>query len=165
MSTIPLELKVIPCDIENSDHCDALVRLMNEYITDKMGGGEPYTDDQKKALVEGLKNHPSKLIVLARAGNEYVGLTNCFINFATFTVKPFINVHDVIVTGLWRNKGIGRLMLQYVIEQARKMGCSKVTLEVRDDNHNAKNLYHSLGFNDAEPVQYYWIKDLVNKQA
>jgi len=153
-------LEIIPCDFDNKSHRDALVNLMNEYITDKMGGGKPYTNEQKKGLVEGLRNHPSKLIILARAGDEYVGLINCFINFATFTIKPFINVHDVIVKDSWRNKGVGRMMLQKVIERATETGCSKVTLEVREDNHNAKYLYSTLGFEDAEPRQYYWSKYL-----
>lgn len=153
-------LNIIECDFSNPEHCEALVRLMNEYISDKMGDGIPYTETQKAMLVEGLKKHPSKMILLAKGGNEYVGLTNCFVNFATFTVKPYINVHDVIVARSWRNKSVGRHMLEKVIERASELGCSKVTLEVREDNHNAKHLYNSLGFNDAQPRQYYWSKYL-----
>ena len=151
---------IIPCDFGNPVHCKALVTLMNEYISDKMGGGIPYTDIQKEQLVEGLKCHPSKLVLLAVAGDEYIGLTNCFVNFATFTVKPFINIHDVIVTNSWRNNRIGRRLIEKVIEKAAELGCSKVTLEVRADNHNARYLYDSLGFHDAEPRQYYWTKYL-----
>jgi len=158
MTTDPIE--IIPCDFNDPAHCAALVSLMNEYIADKMGDGIPYTEEQKVALVEGLRRHGSKLIVLARAGDRFVGLTNCFINFATFTVKPFVNIHDVIVTSDWRNKGLGRTMLSKVIEMANELGCSKVTLEVREDNDNAKHLYNSLGFHDAEPRQYYWAKYL-----
>jgi ribosomal protein S18 acetylase RimI-like enzyme len=153
-------LEIIPCDFDRSDHCEALVSLMNEYISDKMGDGVPYTEEQKVKLVEGLRQHPSKLILFARTGNRFVGLTNCFVNFATFTVKPYINVHDVIVTDSWRNRGVGRRMLEKVIEKAAELGCSKVTLEVRDDNHNAKYLYNSLGFFDADPKQYYWTRYL-----
>ncbi len=153
-------IDIIPCDFENPVHCNALVTLMNEYICDRMGGGIPYTDVQKAQLVEGLKNHPSKLVLLAVAGNEYIGLTNCFINFATFTVKPYINIHDVIVTDSWRNNRVGRKLIEKVIEKASELGCSKVTLEVRADNHNARYLYDSLGFHDAEPRQYYWTKYL-----
>ena len=150
-------VEIVSCDFDNPAHCDALVRLMNEYITDKMGDGIPYTNEQKKKLVEGLKNHASKLVLFAMAGDQFVGLTNCFINFATFTVKPFVNIHDVIVTGTYRNKGVGRKLLEALIENAREMGCSKVTLEVREDNHIAKYLYNSLGFCNTEPRQYYWI--------
>ena len=153
-------IDIIPCDFENPAHCEALVSLMNEYISDKMGGGTPYTDEQKSQLVEGLRNHPSKLVLLATAGDEFIGLTNCFVNFATFTVKPYINIHDVIVTRSWRNNRVGRRLVEKVIEKASELGCSKVTLEVRADNHNAKFLYNSLGFYDAEPRQYYWTKYL-----
>lgn len=158
MNNYPLQ--IIPCNFEDKLHCDALVRLMNEYVTDKMGGGDPYTEDQKILLVEGLKNHPAKLVYLAVSGDEFVGLVNAFINFATFTVKPFINIHDVIVTESWRNNRVGRQMLQVLIDRAAEMGCSKVTLEVRADNHNARYLYDSLGFHDSEPRQYYWSKYL-----
>jgi ribosomal protein S18 acetylase RimI-like enzyme len=153
-------IKIVSCDFDNTGHCKALVNLMNEYISDKMGGGIPYTEEQKTQLVEGLKTHPSKLVLLAIFGDDFIGLTNCFINFATFTVKPYINIHDVIVTDAWRNKGIGRKLIDKVIEIAGEKGCSKVTLEVREDNYNAKHLYHSLGFNDAEPRQYYWSRYL-----
>lgn len=134
------------------------MNLMNEYITDKMGGGEPYTDEQKLKLVEGLKEHPSKLVLFAVAGDRFVGLLNGFINFATFSVKPFINIHDVIVTHKWRNSGVGRRLIEDVFRRASEMGCSKITLEVRADNHNAKYLYNNLGFHDSEPMQYYWSK-------
>jgi ribosomal protein S18 acetylase RimI-like enzyme len=153
-------IAIVECNFNNRFHCDALVMLMNEYITDKMGDGTPYLQEQKVALVEGLKKHPSKLILFAMADDRYVGLITCFINFATFTVKPFINIHDIIVTNDWRNKGIGRKLLEAVIDRAKLMDCSKVTLEVREDNTNAMHLYSSLGFGDTDPRQYYWAKYL-----
>jgi ribosomal protein S18 acetylase RimI-like enzyme len=153
-------LEIIPCDFDNLHHCEALVMLMNEYITDRMGDGVPYTEEQKVKLVEGLKHHPSRLVLLARAEDSFIGLTNCFINFATFSVKPYINIHDVIVLNSWRNRGVGRKMLERVIEKARELNCSKVTLEVREDNTNAKYLYRSLGFTGTEPKWYYWMKNL-----
>jgi len=51
-------------------------------------------------------------------------------------------------------------MLEKVIEEAAGMGCSKVTLEVREDNHNARHLYNSLGFLDADPKVFYWTRYL-----
>jgi ribosomal protein S18 acetylase RimI-like enzyme len=153
-------IEIIPCDFNNPLHCAALVNLMNEYITDKMGDGIPYNEEQKFQLVEGLRNHPSKIVLLAWSGDGFIGLITSFINFATFTVKPYVNIHDLIVINAWRNKGVGRRMIERVIEIAEEKGCSKVTLEVRDDNHNARHLYNSLGFNNSEPKGYYLTKYL-----
>jgi ribosomal protein S18 acetylase RimI-like enzyme len=153
-------IEVISCDFNDTSHCQALVQLMNEYRCDKMGDGKPYTAEEKVKLVEGLKNHPSRIVILAKQDNKFVGLVNCFINFATFTVKPFINIHDVIVTASARNYGIGRKMLEVIIEKAKAMDCSKVTLEVRADNLNARHLYNSMGFLDANPGESYWTKKL-----
>jgi ribosomal protein S18 acetylase RimI-like enzyme len=152
------EIEIIPCDFSNNIHCNALVNLMNEYITDKMGGGMPHTPEQQKMLINGLKNHPSKLIYFAISGDQFIGLVNCFINFATFTVKPFINIHDIIVTNTWRNRGVGRKLLEKILDKAAESDCSKVTLEVREDNLNARHLYSNMGFFDAEPRQFYWTK-------
>lgn len=153
-------LKIVPCDFGNEKHCDAVVNLMNEYKCDKMGDGFPYAKDQTTKLITGLRDHPSKLVLLALHGEQYIGLITCFINFATFTVKPFINIHDVIIAASWRNSGVGRKLLEKVVEKATELDCSKITLEVREDNHNAKHLYNSLGFLDAEPKIYYWTKKL-----
>ena len=154
------QIEIIPCDFNNPLHCTALVYLMNEYITDKMGGGVPYNEEQKVRLVEGLRKHPAKLVMFACSGDEFIGLINCFINFATFSAKPYINIHDLIVVEKCRNKGVGRKMIEIIIEKAKEMDCSKVTLEVREDNQNAKYLYNSLGFNNSEPPWYYWAKYL-----
>lgn len=151
-------IEIINCDFNNSRHCKALADLMNEYITDKMGGGQPHTPEQREMLIKGLREHPSKLVLFAISGEKFVGLVNAFINFATFSVKPFINIHDVVVSKEWRNNGIGRKMISEVIKRAEEMGCSKVTLEVREDNDNARHLYNSLGFHDSEPRQFYWTK-------
>jgi ribosomal protein S18 acetylase RimI-like enzyme len=154
------DIVIIPCDFKEPRHCEALIQLMNEYRLDNMGDGQAYTDEEKEHLVEGLKNHPTSIVFIAWAGNSYAGLITSFRNFATFTVKPFVNIHDIIVTEAWRNKGLGRKMINRVVEEAQSLGCSKVTLEVREDNENAMHLYHSLGFYDGEPRNFYWSKYL-----
>lgn len=151
---------IVECDFTNPAHNDALVRLMNEYILDKMGGGEPFNSMNKDRLTEGLAKHPSKKVYFAMDNNSFIGLIVCFINFSTFAAKPFINIHDVIVTASWRNSGVGRQMISRIIEVAKEMGCSRVSLEVRADNQNARHLYNSIGFKDADPRQYFWSKYL-----
>lgn len=42
--------------------------------------------------------------------------------------------------------GLGRQMTQYLIDEAKKLGCSKIRLTVYASNKTAINLYKSMGF-------------------
>jgi ribosomal protein S18 acetylase RimI-like enzyme len=154
-------LKIGDVDFNNPEHCKAVVELMNHYMMDNMGNHPPHTAESAKRLIDGLKNHSNKLCLLAELDGSFVGLVNCFIGFGTFAAKPFINVHDVVVHDNYRGKGIGRKMLEMVAERANEMGCAKITLEVREDNHNAKHLYNSLGYHDGVPPMHFWTKYLI----
>jgi len=154
------DLIITELNFNKPEHCRALKVLMNEYITDKMGGGMAYTVEQEELLVHGLNSHPACICLVAVLNKEIVGLLNSFVNFSTFTVKPYINIHDVIVKNKYRNLGIGRQMIEFLTVKAKQLGCSRLTLEVREDNHPARHLYKSMGFNDTTPAQAYWIKQL-----
>lgn len=155
------DLSIIKCDFSNPLHCEAEIKLMRDYMKDKMGGKPPLTDEENISLIDGLKNHPTTFTLLAVYKGEFVGLTNSFINFATFSVKKFLNIHDVIVSSLYRGKGIGKRLLEENIRIAKEeLDCAKITLEVRDDNKVAQQLYTSLGFKDSNPPMYFWTKYL-----
>ena len=153
-------LKIIDCDFSSETHRRALIDLMNEYMLDGMGDYPPLDKEREVNLLKGLEEHPSKLVLFAEDNGKFIGLTNCYINFATFAAKPFINIHDIIVSKESRGKGVGRILLGEVIERAKKMGCSKITLEVREDNINAQKLYANLGFEELSPRMYFRTKHL-----
>lgn len=146
----------------NPDHLNALVDLINDYKADKMGGGSPINGVKALHLVDGLNEQPNKILLLASINETPAGLIVAFVNFATFTVKKFINVHDIIVKPEFRGKGIGKALMERIILEAKDRNCSKVTLEVREDNIVAQNLYYNLGFKDCEPPMKYWVKEIRN---
>ncbi len=130
-------------------------------MTGSMGGRlTPHKPDEAEKMIKGLKKHPSKLILLASFNNEYVGLSNSFINFGTFAAKVFLNIHDVIVLDKYRGQGIGRSLMKANIKKAKQLNCGKITLEVREDNTYAQALYKSLGFADSKPVMHFWTKPI-----
>ena len=151
-------LNIVEVDFENDAHCRAVVDLMNHYMADTMGNHPPHTQESASQLIEGLKGHCNKLCILAEVEGIFIGLVNCFIGFSTFASKPFINVHDVVVLDTYRGKGIGRKMLEFVAQRAVEMKCAKITLEVREDNSNAKHLYSSLGYKEGQPPMHFWTK-------
>ena len=151
-------IEIKECDYTDADHLNALVDLMNVYIADDMGGGKPLDKTKQLRLVDGLIRHPSSIVLLARLDEVFCGLLVAFENFSTFTVSPMINIHDLIVMPAYRGKGIGRLLLEEIIKIGESKKCSRITLEVRNDNFVAQNLYQSIGFAEVEPSMYYWRK-------
>jgi ribosomal protein S18 acetylase RimI-like enzyme len=134
--------------------------MINAYIGDEMGGGNLLSLGEQQRMIEGLCNHPKSIVLLAQDAGVFAGLLTAFENFSTFTAMPMINIHDVFVFKEHRGKGIGRKLMNAVIDEAKKRKCSRVTLEVRKDNINAQNLYRSLGFEEAEQGMFYWRKYL-----
>ncbi len=63
---------------------------------------------------------------------------------------------DVAVSGDFRGKGIGRLLVASTLEFFREQGVMRVFLEVRVSNQAAISLYRSLGFREAGCRKRYY---------
>ncbi len=148
------------CDFGNPDHLKSLVALLGEYMEDPMGEHPPLNKFEQLRMVDGLSNHPTAFVLFACCEGRAVGMATCFELFSTFKVKPFVNIHDLVVTREWRGIGIGRAILRQVEIIARERGCCKVSLEVRRDNTVAQGLYRIEGFAEAEPDMLFWVKPL-----
>jgi [ribosomal protein S18]-alanine N-acetyltransferase len=57
-----------------------------------------------------------------------------------------VDIHNLAVHPSHRRQGLGRLLLQAVIDEARREGRQRITLEVRKSNESAQRLYQSTGF-------------------
>ena len=60
----------------------------------------------------------------------------------------FAVIRRFVVHPDYRGKGIGRTLLQYATEEAKRMGCSAIELSVDPDNRRPHRFYESLGFKD-----------------
>jgi len=154
------EISIRECDYSNPADREAVGMLINAYIADEMGGGELLTEARQRNLVDALGEHPKTILLLAKMCGEYCGMLIAFENFSTFTVRPMINIHDIITLKEYRGKGVGRQLLESVVGIAKRINASRITLEVREDNPVAQHLYRKIGFQAPEPVHYYWRKYL-----
>jgi len=152
----------INCDFTKANHCEKVCDLINEYLADKMGGGKPIVGLRKLHLLDGLESHPRSIVYFILYQNKIAGILIGFMNFSTFLVKPMINIHDVFVSQAFRGKGLGRKLIEKIIEIGVKNNCGKITLEVRKDNKNAQSLYWSEGFGQTNPPMFFWTKELSN---
>lgn len=67
-----------------------------------------------------------------------------------------MEVLDVAVCHIMRNRGLGRLLMNYAIDMARAHGMTQLILEVRESNESARHLYESLGFEWVGKRDYYY---------
>jgi ribosomal protein S18 acetylase RimI-like enzyme len=144
---------VIEADFDDPQHQEAIVYLINAYARDPIGDGRDLPATVRHNLVPGLRKHPTSLVFLAFYDQKPVGIAVCFVGFSTFAARPLINIHDLAVVPEYRGQGVGRLLLERVEAKGRELGCCKLTLEVREDNHRAQRLYQTFGFGDRRTEQ------------
>ena len=78
--------------------------------------------------------------VLAEIDGQIVG-------YILFWLLPgAIDIHNIAVHVEHRRRGIARLLLNKVLNEARRQSALRVMLEVRKSNLPAQKLYQSMGF-------------------
>jgi GNAT superfamily N-acetyltransferase len=142
-------VEIVEADLNQTEHQHAVVELIDAYAMDPMGNGEPLSAEVRRALIPGLKQHPTTVIFLAYEGDKAVGIAVCFRGFSTFAARPLINIHDLAVLPEHRGRGIARCLLEVVARKALDLGCCKITLEVLERNRRAMRVYKAAGFTQA----------------
>lgn len=85
---------------------------------------------------------------VARRGRCVVGYT------VQQPIGSAIDVVRLAVDPGFRRRGVGRLLLDAVLEDARRRGVARVSLKVRVVNSAARALYARLGFQATGPYTY-----------
>ncbi len=147
-------LEVSPADFANSDDAGAFLDLLDSYARDPMGGGAPLAGEVKMRLIPDLAARTLRgdaLVLIARRGARPVGLAVCLSSYSTFRARPVLNLHDLAVIPEERGTGVARALLETVHDAAIARRCCKVTLEVREDNARARDVYARAGYADGAP--------------
>lgn len=94
-----------------------------------------------------LDDHRSGNFVLGAAvGARVVGIAG-FSRTSRIRRRHEGSLWGVFVASNWRACGVGRALLQALIDRAREQpGMTQITLTVSSENESAKRLYASLGF-------------------
>lgn len=148
------------CDFNNPSHLEALAGLLNHYMEDPMGDYTPHTKLKQLKLIDDLNEHPTAEVLFILKEDVFAGMCVVFVNYSTFKLKPYLYIHDVVVLNQYRGEGLGKALIAELIRVSEQRGYCKLTLEVREDNPAAQQVYKSLGFEECEPRMYFWTKTL-----
>jgi ribosomal protein S18 acetylase RimI-like enzyme len=155
-----MNVEIIEADYFDEKHASDVLYLTNAYAEDEMGMEQPLSEEVAGRLIRELQKMPTALSFIAYADGRPAGIANCFIGFATFEARKLINIHDLAVLPEFQGQGVGEALLGAVQKKARQLGCCRLTLEVRDDNHKARKLYERFGFENDDPSVWFLTKEL-----
>lgn len=94
-----------------------------------------------------IEADPSHSLFVAEIDGDVVGSADLIISpNLSHRALPYAIVENVIVVESMRRKGIGRKLIQHMIDLARQNRCYKISLSSNKKRTNAHNLYQSLGF-------------------
>jgi GNAT superfamily N-acetyltransferase len=82
---------------------------------------------------------------VAESGGIIVGYTISFCTYSTFRTQKGLWLEDIYVTPSHRGKGLGKAMLESLIEEARQEGLGRIEWSVLDWNQSAIDFYQRLG--------------------
>jgi GNAT superfamily N-acetyltransferase len=141
--------EIFEANLDITLHSQAVLELTAAYAADPMGNGNPLNQDILKDLIPGLQHHPTTIIFIAFHDSKAVGIVTCFKGFSTFQSRPLIHISDFYLLPDYRGLKIGQKLLSAVEKKALDLNCCKLTLEVQEKNHHARQIYKIAGF-DAD---------------
>ncbi len=106
----------------------------------------PDADKQRLALELILAEPALARLFVARAGSKVVAMAALHFTISTAEGGRAAWLEDCVVHPDYRRRGIGAALLAHVLEQARALGATRVTLLTDGDNARAQALYRRLGF-------------------
>src|SRR5688572_25528032 len=127
--------------IATADDAEELHAALEHLVPQLSRSNPPPSVDEVRAML----THDSVTQFLARRDDgSIVGVST----LATFPIPTAIRawVEDVIVDEASNNQGIGRQLLDAMVERARQLGAKTVDLTSRPSREAANHLYRNAGF-------------------
>lgn len=123
----------------------ALADLLDELFTLESDFA-PERDKQLAGLRLILATPALGRLFVLRVDEEIAGMANALITVSTALGAPALLLEDVIIAAPYRGRGLGRRLVEHVLDWARAQGMGRVTLLADQDNGPALAFYEQLGF-------------------
>jgi putative acetyltransferase len=105
------------------------------------------------ATLPGEYAAPAGQLLLAMVDDDVAGC-GAFRPLADVDYPNACEMKRLYVRPAYRRFGLGRLMAQRLLDDARRAGYSYMLLDTLDDMESARELYATLGFEDVPPYYY-----------
>ncbi|MGD8707459.1 MAG: GNAT family N-acetyltransferase [Nitrosopumilaceae archaeon] len=118
----------------------------------ELGRPEPVDEKEIKVFKNKINDYfsdPSKLIIVAEKESKILGLVSVILLQRLNHAKFEMYIPELVVTEEHRYYGIGKKLITYCIELAKKKNCYRIRLESGNQRTESHQFYKSLGFEQS----------------
>ena len=110
---------------------------------------------QKRLLDDAFSESPPFKILVAEQNGRLLGYAFYLFTYSSFEAKRTLYLEDIFISEDFRNKGIGKLFLNEIINIAKANDCGRMEWAVLDWNVNAIKFYENLGARELKEWKYF----------
>ena len=124
---------------------------------DRVYETSPGAEKTMRRFLAEVANSGYSFLFVAVAGDQTVGFISGELRQGspTFLPKTWASVDDVFVEPEYRNRGMGRALLQSVKAWAQERGADGISLQVAAANSRGRKFYEKLGFREISVYQVF----------
>ena len=141
-NTLPLErLREAQIKIRKAiqEDCHSMMQLIHELAVYEKAPQE-VTVDFDHFVESGFGENPVWYAFVAEAKNKVVGFALYYIRYSTWKGQRMY-LEDILVNEPWRGKGIGKLLFDQLLEEAKEKNLKGMVWQVLEWNEPAINFY------------------------
>lgn len=134
---------------------DIKIQIANLYLSQVSMTHTEESFNKLMLAIDTILEDPStaRLIVVEKDGQIY-GMAHMNMGISLKTGGYYLWLNELLVKESYRNKGIGKKLLIYIIHWAESEGIRSIELETGVNNSVTKHLYNSLGFYEVVAKRY-----------
>lgn len=106
----------------------------------------PSLSRQSEGLRRMMENAGHGLVLVAHRGPVVSGMVTLQFTVSTALGATTALLEDMVVDAKHRRAGVGSLLLKRAVDEARRLGCARITLLTDEGNDSARRFYRRHGF-------------------
>jgi GNAT superfamily N-acetyltransferase len=148
-----MKIKIIKA--KKRDFTD-IIRLINE-LANFENLNPPDKKAQRRLYKDAFGKNPLYKVLLAKTNDEAVGYAFYFYTYSSFLARKTLYLEDIYISENYRKHGIGKKLIEELVNIAKKNKCGRMEWCVLDWNTSAIEFYNKLGAKQLKEWLYYRI--------
>ncbi len=148
------EITIRRAAAEDSSTVISLLTALAEY--EKLT--PPDSAGRERLSAEMSSANPRFEAYLAESDGKAIGYAIVFETYGSFMAKPKLYLEDLFILPEYRSRGIGKVLFQAMINQAKLRGCAKLEWTALDWNTPAHDFYRKMGGHRIDDLQVFQLK-------